>query len=154
MGWGKKFGKAVSNIGQKVSHTANKIGQKTNDVIKKVDNKVSKAINDADKFASKVIDKSGQATNIMRKAANITARVAGVANTLLGDIPVVGTAVGLANSAAQAGAKGAKQINKFRDQVDAKRDELKKNIDVEKNNIRKKLEKANNDAVDKVQKFV
>ena len=90
----------------------------------------------------------------MRKTANITARVAGVANALLGDVPVVGTAVGLANKAAQATAQGAKRIDQFRDKVDEKRDEMRANLDIERNNIRKKLEKANNDAVDKVQKFV
>ncbi len=154
MGLGMKMHKAFSKLGNKVSNAASKIGQKTSNVIKNVDNRAGKIINNADKFAGKVIDKSGGVTNYLKTTARIGNNIARGLDIIAGDIPVVGKFAGLAREGAQMANQGARKLDKIRDSAHEKREEYRANLDIERNNIRKKLEKANNEAVDKVQKFV
>ena len=162
---GTKITKAFNSLGHKVSKVTTKIGDKTNNIIKEtkgvanvfkkktdqIGNSVNSAINKipeindkAIRLGNKIINKSGAITDALRKGSGIAASITNGLSQIGGDIPLVGSALKAGAKATDLLAKGARKLDRARDDAAGKLDKYS-NIskgtinDIEKLNMRKKI---------------
>ena len=172
LGLGNKLSKAFSSLGNKTAKLTTKIGDKTNSAIKEVkgvgavlkkkagqiENTATNALDQTKQFVNKIpelndkainlgnkiIQKSGQATNILRKGAGITSSLTNGLAKLGGDVPLVGSLLKTGANATKMLAKGARQLDNTRDTAANKLnkyEEVSKETinDIEKQNQRKRM---------------
>jgi len=172
---GMKMHKAFASLGNKMNKITTKIGDKTHHVMSEVkgvsgvlkqkaqqigataNNVIDKAQNIANKIPEinrkainlghTIVEKSGKASNILRKASGIAAQLTKGLADVGGNIPVIGTALKAGSKATDLLAKGAKRLDHARDVADHKinkyADVSRETIgEIEKINSRKKQEAA------------
>lgn len=167
---GQKIQKAFSSLGKKTNKITTNIGNKTNNVLKEakgvanvLEKKANQVYNTAEnavnkipnlneqaiKLGNNVIQKSGGLTDVLRKSSVVGNKIIAGVNDLGGkNIPVLGTALGVAEKASGQLARGAKKLDKIRDNAQQKLDkysEVSRGTisDIEKMNRRKREELTN-----------
>ena len=162
---GMKISRAFNSLGNKVSKVTTKIGDKTNNIIKEtkgvanvlkkktdqIGNSVSSAVNKipelndkAIRLGNNIINKSGAITDALRKGSGIAATLTNGLAQIGGDVPLVGSALKAGAKATDLLAKGARKLDRVRDDAAGKlgkystvsRDTIN---DIEKLNTRKKI---------------
>ena len=172
LGLGNKMSKAFSSLGNKTAKLTTKMGNKTNSVVKEVKgvgavlkkkagqientatnamdqtrnaiNRIPELNDKAIRLGNRIIDKSGQATNMLRKGSGIAAALTKGISQIGGDVPVVGSLLKAGSKATDLLAKGAKRLDNGRDKASNKLDKYEQASnetinDIEKLNSRKKM---------------
>ena len=158
MGLGMKLSKGINTLGRKAENSVNKLGQKTNMVFKKIDGGINRLDNVAgdviDKSANtaqNIVSKSGAITNALREGAVVgNAIVTNLNRAGLRDVPLIGTAAGLAQTGTNMLANGAKRLDQKRDMLANQIEDARSSAQYEKNNLRKKLDAENRNAQEKL----
>jgi hypothetical protein len=179
---GMKISRAFHKVGQKMQTATTKIGDKTNHVIKEtrgvvkvlgdkavqLGNQTKNAINQipdinrkAINLGNRIIDKSGNVTNILRKASGTISSLTNGLAEIGGNVPVVGSFLKAGAKSSELLAKGAKRLDNVRDKADHKLDKYadvsRSTIaDIEKINSRKKvaIQEAQNENNDDSNNFI
>jgi hypothetical protein len=102
---GKKFIKKTRKLGKKFDDKVHKLGQKSNNVLDKIEG-----------ANNKVINKSGKALDITKKVLGTADKIVGVLNDAgVRDVPVLGTATGALETGLHQGHKGVSKLDTLRD---------------------------------------
>ena len=158
MGLGQKLAKGINTLGRKAENSVNKLGQKTDMVFKKVsgginrvDNTVGDFIDKSADMAQTAVTKSGAVTNALRQGAVVgNAIVTNLNRAGLKDVPLIGTAAGLAQTGTNMLANGAKRLDSKRDQLAQQIENTRASAQMEKSNLTKRLDNENNNAHQKL----
>ena len=164
---GMKISKAFSKMGDKTTKAFNTLGTKTNSVMNKTKqiagrvediakntidktkdlvNKIPDINEKAINLSQNIIKKSGGITDVLRKASSIGDKlISGVVQMGGGDIPVIGSALKIAQKGTHQLNVGAKKLDNARDtgarKLEKYSDVSRQTIgDIEKVNQRKKAE--------------
>lgn len=151
----KKLIKGIHTLGRKAQNTVTKLGKKANGALNKVentvnrvDNAVGNAIDKGANIGQKIIDKSGKITDGLRAGSNIANAIA----TNLDNLGVPGA--NTAHAATRQLSKGAKILDKKRDNVANRIENARQTAQLEKNNIRKRIDEQTENARNEVSNFV